>query len=982
MARVILESILDSKLFEELPYTWSSIDTKQFSQSKQLYHFQEKAVQNAIKCLFLYYEEHGQRKADFYRQYTNNGLEDDVVKNFSLSIRNFKGKKIKLDQFYSIDNGSIHLQNFINRAAFWMATGSGKTLVIVKILEILKRLIDAKAIPKKDILVLTHREDLLQQIKEHIDEFNELSTDRGFRINFRNLLEYEEIKRGSLAPFLEELTVFFYRSDLISDEQKENEVDFRNYDSGGNWYVILDEAHKGVKEDSKRQMYYSILTRNGFLFNFSAAFVDESDVVTTAFNFNLERFITEGFGKHLCLLKHEATAFRNAESDYNTEEKEKIVLQSLLLLAFIKQQYAEIQRVRKDAYHEPLLLTLVNTVNLTDLEEEPDLKLFFNEIEKVARGDIKEKVFNQAKEEILQEFSDPPLLFYEKEKPTIDMQKIKQITISDILKYIFNAEAFGGIEALVIPQRNKEAVFKLKTSEKPFALIRIGDAAKWIKDNMKGYEVNESYEDKSIFDQIEERNEINLLMGSRAFYEGWDSNRPNILLFINIGTGTDARKFVIQSIGRGVRIEPLKNRRNRLLALYNRSEDEELFEKIKHLVSPIETLFIFGTNRTALEHVVQGLKVEKGIDDKIELTINKPNPDILLIPVFKRSDKRIYEEREPLKFIVDQDRLKGLAYLFDAIDERILIMLYDIEPDVMSFLKKNLKDGHRYFRSPNEGEASPSHVEKSIPRIIDHFKTYSEQFDRFKELENEIIHFKMIRVYLKDENELSDLKERISSVTRFVNPNLAKTVLKKKFQEETIDLEEYTSEIEKLSKTKKQEEFKELIIKNIANHYYVPIILSTDEKVNYIKHIVKVSSEVSFLNKLEDYVRRTSNLHFDWWLFSKVDEHVDDVRIPYYDPDMNTIRNFKPDFIFWIRRGKRYQIIFVDPKGISHTQFEHKVDWFERFFGSKDKPKIFQSNGLEIVESLYMVTADINKLPERYKEYWLDDLSIIFRGKK
>jgi hypothetical protein len=58
-------------------------------------------------------------------------------------------------------------------------------------------------------------------------------------------------------------------------------------------------------------------------------------------------------------------------------------------------------------------------------------------------------------------------------------------------------------------------------------------------------------------------------MGSRSFYEGWDSNRPNIILFINIGKGIDARKFVLQSIGRGVRIEPIPNKRRRALFLYN-----------------------------------------------------------------------------------------------------------------------------------------------------------------------------------------------------------------------------------------------------------------------------------------------------------------------------------------------------------------------------------------------------------------------------
>ena len=61
-------------------------------------------------------------------------------------------------------------------------------------------------------------------------------------------------------------------------------------------------------------------------------------------------------------------------------------------------------------------------------------------------------------------------------------------------------------------------------------------------------------------------------MGSRSFYEGWDSNRPNILLFINIGVRKESKKFVLQSVGRGLRIEPLKNKRKRLQNLINTKE--------------------------------------------------------------------------------------------------------------------------------------------------------------------------------------------------------------------------------------------------------------------------------------------------------------------------------------------------------------------------------------------------------------------------
>ena len=92
---------------------------------------------------------------------------------------------------------------------------------------------------------------------------------------------------------------FFQAEDGIRDAQESlgSEMCIRD-----RWYILLDEAHKGDKEDSKRQVLYSILSRNGFLFNFSATFTDPRDYATCAFNFNLSKFIEEGYGKHIYVL--------------------------------------------------------------------------------------------------------------------------------------------------------------------------------------------------------------------------------------------------------------------------------------------------------------------------------------------------------------------------------------------------------------------------------------------------------------------------------------------------------------------------------------------------------------------------------------------------------------------------------------------------------------------------------------------------------
>ena len=119
-----------------------------------------------------------------------------------------------------------------------MATGSGKTLVLVKLIEVVAGLIQRGEIPAHDILILSCRDDLLEQLRKHVHEFNAARSD--LFIHLRELREYADAKRDNPVLFKDrEFTVFCYRSDNLSDEQKEKIIDFRNYDDGGKWYVLL-----------------------------------------------------------------------------------------------------------------------------------------------------------------------------------------------------------------------------------------------------------------------------------------------------------------------------------------------------------------------------------------------------------------------------------------------------------------------------------------------------------------------------------------------------------------------------------------------------------------------------------------------------------------------------------------------------------------------------------------------------------------------
>ncbi len=975
--KTYLQNIIQSFQFENLPAEWQQIDLSKFSDKKTLFDYQQKALENALIALYKYYVDCDASKESFFYFYQNNGLTED------LDLKLNENKKTRIfedfDNDYKIEDDKIAFYHFINRMSFWMATGSGKTLVIVKLIELLALLMKENQISKNDILFLTYREDLIEQFKSHIEEFNESNN---FIINLYNLKDYSSIKRGGRLKFGNEIDIFYYRSDLISDEQKDKIIDFKNYDNNGKWYVILDEAHKGDKEESKRQHYYSVLSRNGFLFNFSATFTDETDFATCVYNFNLARFVEEGYGKHIYVSKENITALENND-ELSVIEKQKILLKIFILQTAINLQYDEIKNINNKIYHKPLLLTLVNSVNT----EDSDLELFFKEIEKIAIGQINDEILKNAKEELINELSSEHAK-YEFEELKVNnniLQVIQNINYQSILKSVFNAETTGKIEVIKIPGNQQELVFKVVTSDIPFALMKIGDISQWIKEKLTGYEIVEKFENESLFKNLNYSSDINILMGSRSFYEGWDSNRPNIILFINIGKGSDARKFVLQSIGRGVRIEPLPYKRKRAQFLYNNNEIEKsLYEAIKDKISAVESLFVFGTKADNLNEVIKTLKEEKG-DEVLLGDLFEINPDIkdktLLIPTYKLSDIIIAEEKDIVKFPIHSQDYEQVKNYFNYIGDKIAVVKFDCNIKVLSKVNEGFNgQKDRYFIF-DDSTYPVNRSELLLYNILNHFNNRIKEVASFKTLEEEIIHFKRITISAE---KLNSIREKIEKVKKSKDKEIVEQMIDEKFEEGLITKEEYKNKIKEMADIVKEEEIpytssEKLKIKYIANHYYIPIALSESERADFICHIIKTKSEIDFINELEKYLNQDNNIfkQFDWWFFSKIDETLDEVYIPYYQPKTNRIENFKPDFIFWLKKDNNYTIIFFDPKGTEHTDGYRKIDGYSRIFeiekNGQKQIRNFSYNGFTInVKLLLKSKQGIAGVPENYKAYWFD----------
>jgi hypothetical protein len=317
-------------------------------------------------------------------------------------------------------------------------------------------------------------------------------------------------------------------------------------------------------------------------------------------------------------------------------------------------------------------------------------------------------------------------------------------------------------------------------------------------------------------------------------------------------------------------------------------------------------------------------------------------------------------------------------------DNRLLLARHELQPSDITLLQDGLQGQRDYFTATTEGRKYGS-VNLIFPRLRQYFKVIPKEFDRLKPLEDEINHFRKIRVLIK---ELADeLQEKINAILQAQDPELVKRELKAQFEKKEIDVDAFMQAIshaEHITQEAKAEyRAVPIEIKKIANHYYMPLIwsLSPDDRNALLRYVVTVKSEIDFLKKLEEYLGQPDNRfkEFDWWMFSKLDQTNDKVYIPYYNRSTNSISNFFPDFIFWLQKGKDYYIAFVDPKGTKIADYEYKADGYVKLFMKNNALKSFKYDNLNIRIGLALVTDNSGIPGNRYREFWIDSPEGIFK---
>ena len=974
-----LETIVQTLNYSDLPETWRVPEDGCFSDGKTLYDYQTDALRNAARALYLYYggehdwasgetpSENEERKRRFASLYDGSIPRDLHKYERPADERNDRQNPVfKILSEYIRPWGTVlKYYNLINRMCFWMATGSGKTLVMVKLIEYLHFLVKHGEIPQNNVLVLAPSEHLLGQIRRTVEEFNR----SGLHIDLVPLRESSSRRQRRLGDVA---TVYYHRSDNISDVQKDALTDYRTYENQGKWYVLLDEAHKGGKEDSKRQAYYAVMAREGFLFNFSATFTDREDVATTVKKYNLEEFIRNGRGKNIYLNKREYTAFRDRREEISHEERQKIVLKSLITLAYVSTRVDELREETglDKLYHRPLMLTLVNSVNTEIENEKNDLWAFFQTLREIAVGEIDNSLFKASKAELVGDWENAELLFGEGGEEIIgtDEASIRNMTVASLRKAVFLSRRKGALQ-LMRGSDNRELAFQMKNAASPFALIRIGDTSKWRNTLLAGYEETAALREGSFFDRLE-KSPITILMGSRSFFESWDSNRPNVVNFINIG-GKDAKKFVVQSVGRGVRIETLPNQRRRLAHLPP-GEQQRVVHRCRDKARPPETLFLFATNRSAVKTVLEGLETETENGFKhLEGFERAPAPKVggrdmpLLIPEYREETGNV--TRHP--FSMSEGTRQRFKKWVGRTSGSVFAVRDGLDATRVAGLRGVIEEENAITIKPDKDYAMLSFLQY---RVMSHFSGKTKVPDGVRSLDEnkDIVHFRHIRAHSRHVRELQDKVNRVKA-GKLPNQEIAE--LAKKLNRSEITHEEFLKRVS----GKDEELFNGLKIKKLLNHYYLPVILGSDT-ADYIQHVIKVPSEIEFLNALEEWTRE-NRPPWDAWMFSKIDESLDGVHIPYHDADKNEYRRFLPDFIFWMCRKNEYRIVFVDPKGEIHTPSYRKIDAYRELFSRNNKSRLFRHDGWKVSAELFFYNPQSSPLAE-YRDSWIKCPARIFAG--
>ena len=842
-------------------------------------------------------------------------------------------KKEKIPTFVESD---------LNKLALYNATGSGKTLLMHINLMQIKHYADVHNIKYNKTILITPNEGLSNQ---HLKEFEESN------------ISAEIFSKGSRGSIFESSVLEIIEITKLGDNEGDKTVAVDSFED--NNIVFIDEGHRGSSGEIWKTNRDK-LSSNGFAFEYSATFAQAINSGTgkkkkeleneytkaIIFDYSYKYFYNDGYGKDYSIL--------------NLNEDDESIRQTYLtasILSFYQQmKIFETQKKLLKPYliEKPLMVFVGSSVNAVRTESKKqvsdvvDVLLFIDSFIK-----NKSETINYIKRIMSLDSGlnrkDGVDIFDNKFSFLNSLSMDAQSIYDDMLNIIFNGSS-GALHIEDLKGADGEIGLKLGENEY-FGVINVGDSAKLTKlCEANGIQISAKEFNSQLFSTINnEDSNLNILIGSKKFSEGWSSWRVSTMGLMNVGKKEGSQ--IIQLFGRGVRLKGYDFCLKRSRAIRGKELDRKY--------QTVETLNIFGLKADYMKAFKDYLK-DEGVptDERVEFVL-----PLIYDENYKKKKLKVVALQEGKDF--KKEVKLDLKYCdTNAIIKKVELNLYKkVEAlestgrsgNALELKSEKLTKEHLSFvnidrlffaleKFKNEKNWSNLNISKSnIEEIISKdnwYKLYLPSDDlnikSFKNLMKfETIMVSLLKKYVTsfytyerskwesqflEYRELDETKDKANLIDSYIISVDDKEdeligVLKK------IETKLNANEIPSFSR-------KDLKVFGFDKHIYNPLIYTNRGMTALsIKPVELNDGEKNFVDDLDKYLK-TSKSDFELYLLRNQSK----TGLSFFVEG-----NFYPDFIMWIIKDDKQYISFIDPKGI-------------RNLNPKDDPKLNLSIEIKNIE--------------------------------
>lgn len=819
----------------------------------------------------------------------------------------------------------------LNKVAFWMATGSGKTLLMhINILQYQHYLNLNGGRQMNRVILLTPNEGLSHQ---HLEEFRLSGIDAGLFSK-----EGPGLFTGHAVQILD--------VHKLRDEMGEKTVAVDAFE--GNNLVLVDEGHRGTSgaEIGAWMQKRNQLCENGFSFEYSATFgqamkasgnrsLEQVYAKCILFDYSYKYFYGDGYGKDYRILNLADDSDENVRRQYVTA----------CLLSFYQQLKLYREQTgtfRTFLLERPLWIFVGGSVNAVRTQNRRKVSDVVDILLSLATF-VRERGESVASIERLLAGRSGLLdaqgreLFQGTFRYLNTLGLVPDQIFVDILNVLFNTPTTAALHVENLKGTDGEVALRLGDND-AFGVINVGDASALCKlcQEQRELVVTEKEFSGSLFRALnDEASTINILIGSKKFTEGWSSWRVSTMGLMNIGRNEGPQ--IIQLFGRGVR---LKGKGFSL----KRSRRLEGLAAPKN-IEALETLNIFGiradymrqfkeyledeglpANEDRIEFVLPVIKnlgskklkmvrLQEGVDFKKE----GPKPGLAEPPEYLVRHPVVLDWYPKLQAMASgAGRTSGQTAERDRcfFEEPHLAFLDfdDIYFELQQF--KNERAWHN-LNLPR-GELATLLGRKDwyvllVPKEEMHFRSF-QQVQRWQEIVTSLFKKYLDRCYKfkKQEYEGSHLEYRDLSAD---DPNFI-SEYRLLIERSREDIVEKLEEIKGLIQTGKLRnvEFQSLHAIAFGRHLYEPLLYVGNDIIEVKPVVLENEGERDFVLDLQAFCEAKKEFlgGKELYLLRNMSRGRG---IGFFEAG-----NFYPDFILWLLAGGRQFVSFIDPKGLRNLE--------------------------------------------------------------